>query len=119
MPDAASIMDMVMTFDATKKVTFRQSDRLHDGQRQLTYTEENEVRGNVILPERMTILVEVLEGQKPERINIRVRYRIEDGRLTFLFEIHDQADAERVAFDRAEAALEAALTIKPPVLRMV
>jgi uncharacterized protein YfdQ (DUF2303 family) len=104
-PDAAAIMDMVMTFDALKKVTFRQSTRLHDGQRQFTYSEENEARGNVTLPERIMLLLPIFEGQDPERIMVRVRYRIEDGSLKFQFDIADQKLVEDEAFRRCEDAL--------------
>ena len=106
-PDSASIMDMVMQFDALKKVTFRQSTRLHDGQRQFTYNEENEVRGNVTLPERITLLVSVFEGQEPDRVPVRVRYRIEDGSLLFAFEIHERKRVEQLAFERCEDRLRA------------
>lgn len=104
-PDPASIMDMVMQFDALKKVTFRQSTRLHDGQRQFTYSEENEARGNVTLPESIQIRVPIFEGQEPDTVTIRVRYRIEDGSLRFQFEIHDQQLVEDTAFQRCEDAL--------------
>jgi uncharacterized protein YfdQ (DUF2303 family) len=118
-PSAADIMDMVMTFDALKKVTFRQSTRLHDGQRQFTYNEENEVRGNVTLPERITILVPVFEGQEPERIEVRVRYRIEDGSLKFQFEIHDIEHVQDQAFERCEDSLSAELSDPIMTLRVV
>lgn len=104
-PDAASIMDMVMQFDALKRVTFRQSTRLHDGQRQFTYSEESEARGAVTLPERIKIRVPVFDGQEPDVIPIRVKYRIEDGSLKFTFEIHDRSKVETTAFERCEDAL--------------
>lgn len=105
-PDPATIMDMVMQFDALKKVTFKQSTRLHDGQRQFQYLEENEARGNVTLPERIEIFVPVFEGQDPDVIPVRVKYRIEDGSLRFSFEIHDKELVEQIAFERCEDALQ-------------
>lgn len=107
-PDAATVMDMVMQFDALKKVTFKQSTRLHDGQREFQYTEENEARGNVRLPEEIILLVAVYEGQEPDRIRVKVRYRITDGKLRFQFDIHDREDLERKAFERCENALAVA-----------
>lgn len=104
-PDPATIMDMVMQFDALKKVTFKQSTRLHDGQRQFQYLEENEARGNVTLPEAIKVLVPVFEGQEPDTILVRVKYRIEDGSLRFAFEIHDRDLVEQIAFERCEDAL--------------
>lgn len=107
-PDSADIMDMVMTFEALKKVDFRQSMRLHDGRRQFQYTEENEARGQMTLPERIKIRVPVFDGMEPDVIPVRVRYRIEDTSLKFAFEIHDHAQVERTAFERCEHALKVA-----------
>lgn len=108
-PDAASIMDMVMSFDALKKVTFRQSTRLTDGNRQFTYNEENEVRGNVTMPEAIKLLLPIYEGQKPESVEVRIRYRIEDGSLRFSFRIHNFEDLKRTAFSKCEDEFLAAV----------
>lgn len=118
-PDAATIMDLVMTFDAIKKVNFRQSQRLHDGQRQFSYVEENEVRGAVTLPERILIKVPVFDGQEPDTIRIRIKYRIEDGSLSFTFEIHERDDVERVAFERCEDSLLSDMKVPLDLLRVV
>jgi len=105
-PDAASIMEIVMNFDALKKVTFKSRRKLHDGSIQFEYNEENEQRGNVTLPESIEILSPVYEGQEPQVIQIRVRYRIEDGRLRFSFEVHDIAEVERIAFEKLRDAFQ-------------
>lgn len=115
-PDAAAIFEMVMQFDALTRVTFRQSTRLHDGSRQFTYTEEAEARGSVTLPERITLLLPVFEGQDPQRIVVRLRYRIEEGKLRFAFEVHDKAMMELRAFQRCEDALLSELAAPLPLL---
>lgn len=106
-PDAASIMDMVMTFDATKKVAFKSSQRLHDGQRQFQYVEENETRGAVTLPDHFIVMAPIYRGMEPQRIKFMVRYRIEDGALRFQVDMHDQDAVMREAFDRCVDALKA------------
>mgnify|MGYP001548272996 CR=1 FL=1 len=116
-PDAATIMDMVMSFDALKKVTFRQSSRLHDGQRQFQYMEENEARGAVTLPERITIRVPVFDGLEPDIVLVRVRYRIDDGSLVFQFEIHDRDQVERTAFERCEDAVMSGISDAIPLFK--
>lgn len=116
-PDAASIMEMVMTFDALKKVTFKQSTRLSDGRRQYTYSEENEARGSVTLPETITLLVPVFFGQEPERIKVRLRHRITDERLVFQFLIADRDAVEFQAFFRCEDAFATGLKKPVPLFR--
>ncbi|HMR51216.1 MAG TPA: DUF2303 family protein [Amaricoccus sp.] len=106
-PDSATIMDMVMSFDALKQVAFKQSSRLRDGTVQLTYVESSDVRGAVTLPERIVLLVPVYEGHEPERVVVRVRYRFPEGKLAFRFEIADREALEEKAFARCEDALVA------------
>lgn len=107
-PTPADIMDIIMNFDALKRVSFKQSTRLHDGQRQFVYHEENEARGQVILPEMIRLRLPIYEGMEPDTVCVRVRYRIEDGRLSFAFLIDQRPAIELTAFERCEDALKVA-----------
>lgn len=100
-PDAATIMEMVMTFDAIKKVTFKQSTRLSDGQRQFQYIEENETRGAVTLPDRIMIRTPIYRGQEAQDVVFLLRYRIEDGSLRFTILMHDKDEVMRAAFEQS------------------
>jgi uncharacterized protein YfdQ (DUF2303 family) len=114
-PEAASVMDMVMTFDATKKVTFKSSLRLQDGSRQFQYVEDNEARGGVTLPDHFIILAPVYRGMEPQRIKFLVRYRIEEGALRFVVQMHDEEEVMREAFERCVDALQTGLDAELPV----
>lgn len=114
-PDAASVMDMVMTFDATKKVAFKSSQRLHDGQRQFQYVEENETRGAVTLPDHFIVLAPIYRGMEPQRIKFMVRYRIEDGALRFQVDMHDKDEVLREAFERCVDALRGEIDKSLPI----
>jgi len=114
-PEAASVMEMVMTFDATKKVTFKSAQRLHDGQRQLVYVEENEAKGAVTFPDHFMILAPIYRGMEPQQIKFLVRYRIDDGKLHFSVEMHDRERMLREAFDRCVDALKTAVSLEAPV----
>ncbi len=104
-PDSADVMEMVMKFDATKKVAYKSSTRLHDGQRQFQYVEENETRGAVTLPDHFVILAPVFQGMEPQSIKFMVRYRIEDTSLRFIVQMHDKDAVLREAFDRCVDAV--------------
>lgn len=107
-PGPADIMDIIMNFDALKRVTFKQSTRLHSGERQFVYAEENEVRGQINLPEMISLRLPVYEGMEPDVIKVRIRYRIDDGKLTFAFLIDQRPKLEMTAFERCEDALKVA-----------
>jgi uncharacterized protein YfdQ (DUF2303 family) len=115
-PEAADVMEMVMKFDATKKVTFKSSTRLHDGSRQFQYVDDNEaVRGGVVLPDHFVIFAPVYRGMEPQQVKFMLRYRIEDGALRFQVEMHDKDEVLRTAFDRCVDALATALPLKLPI----
>lgn len=116
-PDAASIMDLLMTFEVTRKVAFKQATRLRSGERQFMYVEEDESRGSITLPETMTILVPVFTGLPAQEVEVRLRYRLIDGKLSFTFIIADREALEREAFAACESALYAELERKLPVFR--
>lgn len=107
-PGPADIMEIIMNFDALKRVTFKQSTRLHSGERQFVYAEENEVKGQINLPEVVSLRLSVYEGMEPDVVKVRIRYRIEDGRLTFVFLIDQRPKVEITAFERREDALKVA-----------
>ncbi|WP_226780318.1 DUF2303 family protein [Oceaniglobus trochenteri] len=114
-PDAADVMEMVMKFDATKKVSFKSSTRLHDGSRQFQYVEDNDVRGGVTLPDHFVIFAPVYRGMEPQKIKFMIRYRIEDGSLRFQVEMHDKDEVLREAFERCVDVLKADLKINLPI----
>lgn len=104
-PEAASVIDMVMSFEAVKKVAFRSASRLHDGQRQLVYVEENEARGAITVPDHFVLVLPVFTGAKPQQIKFWLRYRIIDGVLTFAVDMHDRDEVLRMAFTESVDAL--------------
>lgn len=108
-PTGGDVMDMVMKFEALKKVTFSQSTRLRDGTAQILYSEENEARGALTLPDTVTLLLPIYEGMEPERIMVRLRFRVTDGRLAFTFVIANIEAIERQAFRRCEDAFSIAM----------
>lgn len=99
-PDAADVVEVCMNLDAIKKVSFKSSTRLSDGYRQISYTEEGDMKGALRVPETLTILVPIYEGEEPERVKVRLRTRVEDASL-HLFVTFDNLDLiEERAFQR-------------------
>jgi uncharacterized protein YfdQ (DUF2303 family) len=111
-PDPATIMDLIMTFDAIKTVTFRSSQRLHDGRRQFTYNEENKGNGAVTLPEHLILFLPIYQGMEPQPVKFMLRYRIDDGSLSFVVEMHNQVDVMREAFQRCVDAFSVGLDLQ-------
>ena len=111
-PEAAAIMEMVMQFEATKKVEFKSSQRLADGSRQFSYVEENQARGGLTLPDKIIIRAPIYQGMEPQDIKFLLRYRINEGSLKFIIEMHDKDEVLREAFERCVDAVQH--DVKPP-----
>lgn len=81
-PDGATLLEICRTLEAKKKVTFASSIRLSDGNNQFTFNEEvsgSAQQGQLQIPEQFVIGVPVFENGEKWRVDVRLRYRIEDG----------------------------------------
>ncbi len=97
-PTGAEIMDLVLNFEASKSSTFKSSTRLQNGDRQFLWAEETRGTGAITVPEEISIYTPVLDGGPLQLTPIKLRYRIEEGRLVFKLEILDLEQIIRSAF---------------------
>lgn len=88
-PSGAELLQVALTLEATKKVAFRSGVRLDTGEHQLNYVEEIAGQagstGQLQIPERFTIAVAPFEGTAPVEIEVRLRYRLMEGRIVFVY----------------------------------
>ncbi|WP_200844022.1 DUF2303 family protein [Pantoea sp. 18069] len=81
-PDGATLLEICRTLEAKKKVNFSSSIRLSDGTNQFTFAEEiqgSAQQGQLSIPELFVIGVPVFENGEKWRVDVRLRYRIEEG----------------------------------------
>lgn len=93
-PDGATLLEIAKTLQATKKLAFRSSQELQNGQVQLTYNEEIEgqagATGQLQIPKEIVIGARVYKGQEAYQLTARLRYRIDgNGILTFSYHINN------------------------------
>lgn len=90
-PDGATMLEICRTLEAKKKVNFASSIRLSDGSTQFTYSEDvqgSAQQGQLAVPDEFVIGIPVFENGAAWRIDVRFRYRIEDGgKLTLWIEL--------------------------------
>ena len=111
-PDAATLIEVVTTIEATTGVAFKSAVRLQDGQTQLRYEETTDAKagqaGQLTIPQRITLGIAPFEGIDPYRLTARLRYRLRDGRLTIGVVLDQPEDVLRAAFGDVIAAVETA-----------
>ena len=84
----ATILETALSLQAKKGVSFRSEQRLQNGDSLLQYEETTTARagqkGELEIPKEFTLLLPVYEGFKATSIRVLLRYRINDGVLSFI-----------------------------------
>lgn len=107
-PAGAEVLEIARTLEARKKVEFASSVRLADGSFQLTYNEtvsEVKSKGSITVPDHFTLGIPVFLNDEPYRVNARLRFRIEEGRLSFWYDLHRPEKIVEDAFTRVIGAV--------------
>lgn len=116
-PPAADMLELAQTFQANVGVTFSQAIRLADGQRQLTYSEEQTSaagkHGQIVVPGEFELLLPCFEGGKTYEVTARLRHRLRDGRLTIGYKLVRPHDVLELAFDNELDKLAKATGLAP------
>jgi uncharacterized protein YfdQ (DUF2303 family) len=84
-PDAATLLEIAQTMQATANVAWKAGVSLHDGSVQMGYTEEVETRGGrdgtLEVPTEFVLVLPPFVGEPPVQITARLRWRPRDGKL--------------------------------------
>lgn len=91
-PTGAELLEVAKTLTVNKKLNFRSSQELSNGQVQLTYNEEIKgeagATGQLTIPTSITIGLRVFKGLDAYSVKARFRYRISDeGVLSFSYHL--------------------------------
>jgi uncharacterized protein YfdQ (DUF2303 family) len=99
-PSGAEMLEVAINFKAQKKVNFASGQVLANGQVDFKYQEEIQgsagANGNIKVPERFFIGIPVFEGGDPYKLEAKLRWALNDGKLTMWFElVRDQRFLKR------------------------
>lgn len=85
-PDAATLMELATDMQGHKGAEWRSGQRLKDGTIQVSYVEEvraSNREGVIEVPGALTIFTPVFDGEPPIEIQARLRWSVDDGKVTF------------------------------------
>ncbi len=105
-PDSASLLEVALNLQGTRKADFKSGVNLSNGTTQLIYQEEDDAKGgkqNLIIPQRIAIRIPVYYGDVLAEIEAFFRYRLDDGKLRFIVKMHRREMILQDAF-RGKAA---------------
>ena len=89
-PQSASLLDVALTFEAKKAVEFSSGVRLQTGQIQFTYDEVvrgTAQKGTIEIPEKFVLGIPIHVNGPAYRIDARLRWRLQEGKLAFWYEL--------------------------------
>lgn len=101
-PPPADLVEMALHLQAHRDVQFRSVAVLANGQRQLTYDETINARvgrGELTVPDTVTLCLPIFEGTEPVLVRARFRYRLRGQELTMGIVLHRRTEIERAAFE--------------------
>ncbi|MBB5154989.1 DUF2303 family protein [Saccharopolyspora phatthalungensis] len=117
-PDAATMLEVALTFQARRNASFSRGTRLDSGDVQLSWQEETTAKagasGKLEVPEEFTITVAPFLGLTAVPVTARLRWRIRDGQLFIGYRLHRPDLVERTAFGEIRSML--ANELEAPVL---
>jgi uncharacterized protein YfdQ (DUF2303 family) len=101
-PNQADLLRSIVQFKAFRTANCASAVDLSSGDVQFQFTQETKgVAGQAVLPERILIEVPVLEFERAWKIAARLKYRLNEGKLVFWFELIRIEDVEDEAFRTA------------------
>jgi uncharacterized protein YfdQ (DUF2303 family) len=89
-PPGSDMLEISRNLEAKKKVSFASGIRLSNGQTELTYEEEIQgtaAKGKLSIPEIFALGIPVLENGERYKVEARLRYRINEGRLSMWYDL--------------------------------
>jgi uncharacterized protein YfdQ (DUF2303 family) len=89
-PNSAELLEIALTFEAKKEVEYSSGVRLQNGQIQFTYNEivrGASKTGTIDVPEQIVLGIPIHHNGDRYRIPARLRWRLQEGKCVFWFEI--------------------------------
>lgn len=100
-PSAASLLDIVTKFRATKKTDYDSVVYQPNGDVMINYSEKTDSAGKagVPVPTELKLGIPVYFRGRPYEVPVLMRYRLNDGKLTFILRIDRKRIIEEAAFE--------------------
>ncbi len=100
-PDGATLLEMAKNLEVKKAAAFTSAIRLDNGEHQFGYVEDIQgtgQKGTITIPGSFVLGIAPVEGVEPYRVDARLRYRMQDGKLAIWFDLLRPDDYLRDAF---------------------
>ncbi len=87
-PEPAVMIEISRDLEATQGVNFKSANRPESGDRAFTYETETRVKGELKVPREFSIAIPIYQGEQPEVLRARFRFRVTGSGLLLGFVWH-------------------------------
>lgn len=108
-PSGADLLERILKLQILKKVVFGSGIRLQTGEFQLNWSEENQ-QGTVEFPEKISLGIPLFHKGKPYKIDARLRYALNEGKVSFTYKLLNFDEALEQAFAEIVTKVTAEVT---------
>lgn len=112
-PAGATMLEMATKFSVVRKATFGSAIRLNSGEYRFEYADENQAKGTIQVPEKFKIGIPVFHRGAAYGIDVRLRYRLGDGKVVFTMKIVEPEHVVETAFGKQRTQVAEALAGVP------
>lgn len=107
-PDPATMIELSRDLEAVQSTAFKARTRLENGDMSFVFENDTKIISKVQAPNAFALSIPLYQGEAPEVLQARFRWKPSDGRLLLGFEWHRveymrQARFAQIAHDAAEA----------------
>lgn len=110
-PSCTEMLEIASTLEAKKNVDWKTGTRLKDGTVQFMFEETISAKagqkGQLDIPDTFSISLPMYKGAEPVLMEIKLRYRLEGPKITFLLEWADLEAAKDKTLAKLKADIEA------------
>jgi uncharacterized protein YfdQ (DUF2303 family) len=96
-PAGAELLERALKLQFIQKAVFGSAVRLQSGEFQLAWSQENE-KGTVELPEKIALGLPIFHRGDAYRLEARLRYRLNEGKVNFTYRLIERERAVEHAF---------------------
>lgn len=116
-PKGLAMMDLARGLEGTITANFTQASRLDNGDHSFAYTVQTVARAgekkDLEVPNKFLIEIPVFHGEAAQKVQCRLRYSLEGGKVTWRYEIVNKRDILDNAVASLLANIEKETKIKP------
>jgi hypothetical protein len=82
-PAAGVLLDLIRNFKATRKIQYDKAFHEKDGSVKLTYEDETDAQGEIVVPDMMKVGIPVYFNGPAYALQLFMRYRVGSGKVSF------------------------------------